>query len=168
MSSVSELRQQHSYVALDPGETTGWAVFRNDGKPLGMGQFKQSEQTRVLTELLHSDVKACIVEDYVNYGHKQQKRWSRNQTSKNIGAIELLCELRSVPLVLQGASVKHIGYKWSGLDGPPSNHSISHQFDAYVHGVYWLQQNMVVPVGYFLRASNDQTEELREAPGDSS
>lgn len=143
-----------AYLALDPGETTGWATFNHAGDMLAMGQFKQAEQTKVLNDLIHADLKHVIAEDYRNYASHKQARWSRNQTSKNIGAIELMCELRSVPCTLQGAHVKHIGYKWCGLPGPPSNHSISHQYDAMVHGVYWLQQSGVCPPGYHLRKTN--------------
>lgn len=132
------------YLALDPGETTGWATFDHQGKPLAMGQFAQSEQTKQLTALIHSDLKAVIVEDYRNFGWKEQKKWSQNQTSKNIGAIEMLCELRGVPYHLQPANIKKIGYMWAGLGAAPSNHKISHQYDAHVHGVYWLRTNGIL------------------------
>lgn len=130
-----------AYVALDPGETTGWATFDFEGNAIGMGQFPQSQQTKRLTDLLSPDLKAVVCEDYRNFGWKQQKKWSRNQTSKNIGAIQLLCEMRNIPFHLQQPNIKSIGYLWAGMDGPPTNHAISHQYDAYVHGVYWLQSN---------------------------
>ena len=119
---VSDLPVKSSYLALDPGETTGWATFNAEGKVLAMGQFKQKDQTKELTDLIHSDLKCVIVEDYRNYSFKSgqnQQRWSRNQTSKNIGAIEMLAELRGVPVVLQGANVKTVGYKWSGIGAAP-------------------------------------------------
>ena len=139
------------YLALDPGETTGWALFDLNGIELEIGQFKQIDQTKELTRLVTSDLKAVICEDYVNFGWKQQKRWSRNQTSKNIGSLEMLCELRGVPLYLQPANIKAIGYRFAGLDGPPSNHAISHQFDAFVHGVYWLQTNGIRTPGLAIK-----------------
>lgn len=132
------------YLALDPGETTGWALFDEQGEILKYGQFKQSEQNQWLSDNLTSDLKAVIVEDYKNFGWKQQKRWSRNQTSKNIGAIEMLCELRRVPYFLQPSSDKAIGYKWAGLGQAPSNHAISHQFDAVAHGTYWLRSRGIL------------------------
>lgn len=126
------------YIALDPGETTGWAKFDAQGEVLEYGQFTQAEQTKWLTEHITESILGVVVEDYMNYDG--QKRWSKNQTSKNIGAIELLCSMRSVPVYLQPANVKRIGYKWAGLNKAPSNHSISHQFDAIAHGVYFLTQ----------------------------
>lgn len=135
------------YLALDPGETTGWATFDANGVEVEMGQFKQKDLHQSLDRLITSELYAVICEEYRNYGHKQQKRWSRNQTSKNEGAIEMICNMRGVKFCLQQAAVKVIGYKWGGSPGPPSNHAISHQFDAWAHGIYWLQQNGIRPVG---------------------
>lgn len=139
-----------AYLALDPGETTGWATFKESGDVLAFGQFKQKDQTAELTRLVESTLKAVICEEYRNYGHMQQKKWSRNQTSKNEGAIELMCELRQVPFFLQPASVKKIGYMWMGLGAAPSNHDISHQYDAIVHGGYWLIKNGIVLPNHYL------------------
>jgi hypothetical protein len=148
IEAIPNAQDRIAYVALDPGETTGWAVFDEFGSLITMGQFKLDQQTEILTELISNtpNLKVVICEDYRNHGFagaRAQKRWSRNQTSKNIGKIELLAELRNVPYVLQQNTVKAVGYAWGGLDGPPSNHSISHQYDAYAHGIYWLQSNGV-------------------------
>lgn len=152
VESIPNAQDRIAYVAIDPGETTGWAAFDENGNLINMGQFKLVAQTQVLTELISNtpNLKAVICEDYRNHGFagaRAQKRWSRNQTSKNIGKIELVAELRGVPCHLQPNTVKATGYAWGGLDGPPSNHSISHQYDAYAHGVYWLQSNGVREAG---------------------
>lgn len=133
-----------AYLALDPGETTGWAKFDANGEILSMGQYKQGDQTQWLTEHLTSELKAVICEEYRIYNQQKQKRWSRNQTSKNEGAIQLLAEMRGVPFHLQPANVKAIGYKWAGLGQAPSNHAISHQYDAVAHGTYWLRQRNIL------------------------
>ena len=133
-----------AYISPEPGETTGWAKFDTHGQILGWGQFTQADQNQWLTENITSSIKGVIVEDYKNYAWQKQKRWSRNQTSKNIGAIEMICSLREVPLYLQPANIKKIGYKWAGLIEAPSNHSISHQFDAVAHGTYWLRVNGIL------------------------
>lgn len=132
------------YLALDPGETTGWATFDDEGELLAMGQFPQRDQTQELTALITSSLKAVIIEDYRNFAWMQQKKWSRNQTSKNIGAIEMLCELRGVPFHLQGSDKLKIGLMYAGIGSLPSNHSISHQYSAVGHGTYWLRVNEIL------------------------
>lgn len=127
-----------AYVALDPGETTGWAKFDETGEILALGHVTQMDLAKWLDVHIVRGLKAVIIEEYRNYAHKQQRKWSRNQTSKNEGAIEQVCNMREIPFFLQPASVKVIGYKMAGLGAAPSNHSISHQYDAVAHGVYWL------------------------------
>jgi hypothetical protein len=144
------------YVAFDPGLTSGYACFDEKGDAIKMGQFKITALTETLNFLITPELKGVICEDYRNHGWMQQKKWSRNETSKIIGKIELMCELRSVPCHLQSNTVKAIGYRWAGLKEAPSNHDISHQYDAVAHGVFWLQQNGVREVGRVLK-SNDES-----------
>jgi hypothetical protein len=139
-----------SYLALDPGHTTGWATFDDEGTVLDKGQFGLEDAVDILNNLINGDLKHIIVEDYKNYHWKKQKSWSRNETSKVIGKIETLAELSRVPVALQPASVRPIGYMWAGTT-QPSNHAISHEYDAYAHGVYWLQSNGIRPVGKALK-----------------
>lgn len=135
------------FLALDPGNTTGWAQFDAKGNCVAYGQFTLLEQVKALDRLITSDLDLVICENYVNYGWKQQKRWSENQTSKNIGKIELMCEMREVEITLVPAAPnKGMGYMYMGMT-PPSNHDISHQFDAMAHGVYELQMRGIRPVG---------------------
>lgn len=145
------------YIAIDPGETCGWALFGTNGDAIIFGQFKMDKVVSWLqTECDTYKVLKVIIEDYRNFGHKQQKKWSRNDTSKIIGKIETVCEINKVSYCLQPPSVKAIGYKWAGLGKAPANHSISHQFDAVVHGVYWLQQNGIRPVGRAMQLANKE------------
>lgn len=130
-----------AYIALDPGETTGWAKFNDKGEPLAYGQVLQQDLAKWLDKNIR-DLKAVICEEYRNYHWQKQKKWSRNQTSKNEGAVEMVCNMRGIPFHLQPANIKKIGYKWAGLQEAPT-HSISHQFDAVVHGVYWLTMNKI-------------------------
>ena len=134
------------YLAVDPGHTSGWALFDDEGSLIEFGQFTLLE-LEVLDALFTNDLRAAIVEDYRNHGFTQQKKWSRNETSKVIGGIETLGRMHKVPVYLQPNTVKTIGYKWAGLQAQPANHAISHQYDAVAHGVYWLQQNGIRKIG---------------------
>ena len=135
---------EYAYIALDPGETTGWAGFDGKGVIQKFGQFTQDEQTKWLDEHIVEGVLMVIIEEYRNYkGGTFQGQ--KNQTSKNIGAIEMICELRGVPYTRQPANIKKIGYKFAGMpDGPPSDHRISHQYDAVAHGTYYLRVNGIL------------------------
>ena len=133
-----------AYFVCDPGDVSGWAEFDHDGSLLGFGQVDESEFMRFITDRIHSDLVAVICEDFTLFQHKAMAqtnaRSRKMKTSKKIGQIEMTCQLRSVPLVLQPANNKVIGYKWAGME-PPSNHSISHQYDAVAHGQFYLQKN---------------------------
>lgn len=127
------------YLAIDPGDTTGWAKFNDLGSVISFGQVKEAEFNQWLGEQCQlGTLKVIITEDYKNHGWMNQQKWSRNKTSKKIGGVEAVAALYGITVILQPNTVKSIGYMWGGIE-PPSNHSISHQFDAYAHGVYYLQ-----------------------------
>jgi hypothetical protein len=134
-----------AYLAIDPGDMTGWAKFDENGKILEYGQVSEAEFMEWITENVHENLKHVICEDFLLYQHKAMSqtnsRARKMKTSKKIGQLEMTCQLRGVPITLQPASNKPIGYMWGGLGEAPSNHSISHQFDAYAHGVFFLQKN---------------------------
>lgn len=146
------------YLAIDPGDTSGWAEFNELGDLAGYGQVREHEFNDFLNEHVHSGLTAIIVEDYKLYAHKAKAQsWSRMSTSKKIGKIEILADLKGVKVILQPANNKSIGYMWGGIE-PPSNHSISHQYDAYAHGVFWLQKNGIRKPGQGIRSVQSESE----------
>ncbi len=144
------MTEQSSYLAIDPGETIGWATFRDNGTVLAIGQTRFETFVKDFQELIHPDLKQVITEEYKNYGHKQQRKWSKNNTSKVIGKIEVLCELAGVGLTMQPANNYRIGAMWGGFE-IPTDHSISHQYVAAAHGIYYLQSIGVRPIGLGLK-----------------
>lgn len=136
------------YLAIDPGETTGWATFDANGIETAIGQVAQKDfNTWFIQMLREHDIDTVICEDYKNFGWMEQKKWSKNQTSKNIGGIEMACDSMGVKCVLQSNTKYALGAGYGGFD-IPSNHSISHQFVALAHGIYYLQEEIHVrPVG---------------------
>lgn len=127
------------YLAIDPGHATGWAKFDESGDVTGFGTLHgKSEVYKMLDEINPSVV---ICEEWISAGGKTFGG-DRMVTVRIIGAIEMWCEQHDVPLHMQPNTVKPIAYLWSGIK-KPKNHSLSHETDAYVHGVYWLQKNGV-------------------------
>jgi len=125
------------FLALDPGKTTGWASFEESGVGITMGQCNVEE----LIEMLKTTTaKVIITEDYRLYPWKlKEQTWSKVETVRVIGMIQLWCYLNNLQLFLQDANIKTIGYMWAGLKKAGS-HKNSHERDAYVHGVYFLQK----------------------------
>lgn len=147
--------EDHTYTSIDPGESIGWAAFDSKGDILIFGQFRWEDFLENIELLIPVGLEHCITEDYVNYAHKKQKNWTRNNTSKVIGKIELFCEMRKVPITLQPAMFYETGCAWGGFPSPKEMpHSISHQYAAAGHGVYWLQQNNIREPGRAMR-NND-------------
>lgn len=141
------------YLAIDPGDTVGWATFDGEGRILEMGQFLDRDFVKEITELMHSDLKHVIVEDYVLFQHKalaQSNSRGRNlKTAKMVGKVEMLAELKNIPVTKQESSVYKLGAMWGGFE-IPSNHAISHQYVAAAHGIYFLQNHGIRSVGQAL------------------
>jgi hypothetical protein len=136
-----------AYLAIDPGEKfNGWATFRDTGDLITMGTIIGiDELTDWLEAFAVEWLKGVIVEDYRvgiskgRYGATQHKG-ARVETVKTIGRIESWAYRNSVPLVLQPNNIKAVAYMWAGIT-VPKNKNLSHETDAYVHGVHWLQKN---------------------------
>lgn len=126
------------YLALDPGDTTGWAQFEEDGKGVTFDSFYGKEK---LYEFLDAAAPQVIIcEDYKLFPWKAANQsWSRLDTVRAIGAIEYWAYLHNAKVIFQDPKIKSIGYMWAGIP-KPKNHSESHHVDAYVHGVYFLQK----------------------------
>lgn len=144
--------KQAVYMGIDPGgktkkkgkETTGWATADADGNIIEMGQVSMENFTEFFTEHITSDIKHVVIEEYENFVWANPHRRSNqtnNQTSKHIGKLEMLCEMRGVPYTRQRNVYMSTGLLWAGLGALPSNHDISHQYSAVGHLVYWLQEN---------------------------
>jgi hypothetical protein len=134
-----------AYLAIDPGDTTGWCTFDAAGKLLEMGQAvtkTDKEFNQFISGKIDSSLLRVICEDYVLFKHKamaQTNSRGRNlSTAKQVGKVELLCDLKNVPFTKQESSKYRIGAMWGGFE-IPSNHSISHQYVAAAHGVFYLQ-----------------------------
>jgi hypothetical protein len=107
-------------LALDPGETTGYAVFKS--RPSGVGEtasnavispriigqvrtWPPEECVKSLTELFNTHRPDIVVnESYHIYSwHAEDHKWSPVNTIQIIGCIWTLCHQRNIPRVQQSA-----------------------------------------------------------------
>jgi hypothetical protein len=126
-------------LCLDPGETTGWAIFRY-GHLTGAGQFAVTN-LRIFESLIDRfQPDQLVVENYRVYPWLvKQHSWAEVPTLRYIGAILLLAEQRRIPVHLQMAQLakgfcKDSKLKEWGLYKPSRRHAN----DAIRHGCYWL------------------------------
>lgn len=152
---ISDVRKER-ILCLDPGETLGWAFFV-DGHVLRCGQYPihrrlaAGESFCLLLNSFIDDlvcatdesaqlIDVCVTEDYVVYAHKLQANvWSSLFTVRLIGAFQLLCSERRIPVTYQmAAEAKFFGSddklrRW-GL----YQTKLKHANDAIRHGVYYM------------------------------
>ena len=126
------------YLAFDPGETTGWASFSNDGNIADKGQLNFNDLCSFLDNYCFP-IEAVICEDF---RIKRQKAkafiGNRMETIQAIGAIRAFASRQKVPYILQDSGIKSIAEKWTGVSTKGLPHSQTHWIDAFNHGAYYL------------------------------
>lgn len=131
------------YLAYDPGKTTGFTRFNNEGEPETYGQLSLEELMDHVDLMLHrhdSDpLKAVIYEQFAVYRHKAQKlTGSKMEVAQAIGIIKKLAKDTGATLVVQDASIKSVAEKWTQVSAKGLSHDKTHWIDAFNHGAYYL------------------------------
>ena len=100
---------------------------------------KKAESYTYLAEQALDDLDLFVVENYIIspkvYGHSHEG--DSGETLRMIGAIEMLCHLQEIELVLQASSTKPAGYGFLGKSYKRGKRDM-HAFDAMAHLVYYL------------------------------
>lgn len=134
-----------SLLAIDPGETCGWALF-TQGLLHSSGQIviatlkDGSIDTGDLWDLIQSRMpNKIVIESYRVYASKVRTHtWSALYTPKLIGGLEAICNYHRISVTLQMASVKKFcsndKLKAWGYYQKASPHAL----DAIRHGCYYL------------------------------
>lgn len=134
-------------LAVDPGDTAGWATFE-DGHLIDDGQISGADDfAQFCADAMSSKIDTIVIEDYKLMPHKaQQQAGSRFQAVQQIGMLKLLAKVLGAKIVLQGPDKYPIGLLLAGKT-MPKDHKKSHHVVAYAHGWYYLvQQGLVLPV----------------------
>ena len=131
-------------LSVDPGDTTGIAYWKNDGTFISREALPFEELLEKLQGF--SNIKVIVCEDYRLRGGRQvAQTGSRFVAVQVIGALKLLAKENKARFVLQQPSVLTVAALHSGVKRP-SNHSKSHDIDAYNHGYYYFEtQGLLEP-----------------------
>ncbi|MCA1799947.1 MAG: hypothetical protein LC687_00360 [Actinobacteria bacterium] len=136
-------------ICLDPGETTGWSIFRRN-KLVNCGQLDTSELGSISKELygfisIHTagvPVGDCLVvyENYRVYAHKSKQHINTGlHTPKLIGIIEAVCQLLSIPTHHQmAATAKPFCTDDKLVEWGFYQTGEKHANDSIRHGCYYL------------------------------
>jgi hypothetical protein len=130
------------YLAIDPGQNTGWATFNHEGVALGFGILRKSTPELATTFLSTHRPQLIVVENFRVRDYKAKAfTWSDMLTSRIIGAVEGYGALTGTTVVKQEPPAKDIGYMWAGMP-KPKGHDPDDQA-AYAHGVHYIIKNKI-------------------------
>lgn len=109
--AIADIRDSWIIVGIDPGETTGFAVYDpllGDKITLQQLETKTVESGMRAIEAAWPRTRVQVIvvcEDYKVYGWKaDQHKWAGLHTPQLIGAIRYFCALRGYPIFFQMAS----------------------------------------------------------------
>lgn len=135
-------------LSVDPGKSTGWAIFDLSQRlPLQKGISRSVDQfVELLSDLsTASSLYAVVVEDFLLRPYTNQSG-SRMEAPQIIGALRLYAKQQCVEIHLQPSSILPIAKRWCPEHPmPKGNHKYSHDISAVHHGTYWLVKNGHVP-----------------------
>ena len=131
-------------LVVDPGDTSGIALFSNDGELIQKSQHGFDSFLREVSKL--SSLDTIVVEDYrLRAGKQAQQTGSRFQAVQVIGMLKYHAFLWDAKFVLADVQAKVLGSMYSGIK-PPSDHKKSHEVDAYNIGIFYLvKENIIDP-----------------------
>lgn len=132
------------YLAIDPGTTSGWAMFGEDGKPLAFGKIKGYDKFLDWLEELNPGM--LIIERYRNRGGFTNS-FSDMPTSQHIGAIKRIARKKKIPIVEQDPSpALTIGLRFLNVYSLYQGKHVPDEISALAHGTYFLRKNGIQKV----------------------
>jgi hypothetical protein len=132
---------QDKYLVFDPGLSTGWASFNQEGEITSKGILRGLDELISFLSDREDYPDVVIYEGYRVFGHKAKAHiGSKVEAVQAIGMIKVYASRWKAEIVEQPSSILSIAQLWSGVR-LPSNHDKSHDIAAYNHGVYYLQKS---------------------------
>lgn len=157
-------------LALDPGETVGWAVFDgmtkvkggqtdwgqfiedlSDSYSIGASRYKNGRPfngARAIRGGPFTGVDEIVMEDFVLYPEGVSSGppppWDHLITPRIIGAVQFIADVAHVPVEYQGASIKSDALAAAAAeDFARPLYENRHENDATMHGTYFNARRMV-------------------------
>lgn len=124
-------------ISVDPGETSGISYWSDKGEFVEKEMLTQEQLFDKIEKL--ENVTVIVCEDYrLRQGKQMVQTGSRFVAVQIIGALKAYAQRVGANFVLQPANVLTVASLHSGVKRP-SNHSRSHDVDAYNHGYYYFE-----------------------------
>jgi hypothetical protein len=129
------------FLAIDPGETTGWAEFE-DGVPKVFGEYNKDDFFHWLNE--QHNYQQIVMEEYIirpagagGFNHS----WGRVPTLRVIGGVEFFACIHGIPIEYQMSDILVPASARFGLPHPkkkslPQRNAVS----AIIHGKWWWER----------------------------
>jgi hypothetical protein len=135
--------------AFDPGaghsNTIGYARFEDGGDLLDIGQLTFDGLVHFLEGQTPVAGDVVVYERYIIKPHKlQSHKGSRVETIQTIGAIRSWAIRHKLKVVEQADSILSIAQMWFQIK-MPTDHAMSHQISATLHGMYYLHLQGIIP-----------------------
>jgi len=141
------------WISIDPGESTGWALWDSGNLVEASTDILwdvidslcevSSIRENPELELKFPKIDLIVMEDWALYPWKlKELGWDKCRTARGIGAIELICRVSGIQLVLQPAAIKK-GVVAAGAEELflKPLHENRHANDAIMHGVFYMARN---------------------------
>lgn len=160
---MSKLDTRPYWLCVDPGETTGFSLWDQDGNLVWADQlpmwnfidavYQWATDGVVPRELMENsehidhDLGAILCEEWQLYPWELQNlAWDKCRTARAIGALTLICRRFGKNLIFQGADIKK-GAQAAGAEALYLEpvHENRHANDSIQHGVFYLATKGGVP-----------------------
>lgn len=133
-------------VSIDPGDTTGVALWNDQGYRYWQRKMTL-EEFEIWCDAFDADVSIVVCENYV---HRPRQRYeakgSKMKASQGIGIAKAFARRRKAKLVIQGPDILRITALHAGIKVPQRGH-IDDDVSAYLHGFrYFVSTGTLKPV----------------------
>lgn len=151
------------WLCVDPGETTGWSLWDQDGELVWADQTPMWKFADLVYETAAREgndndlrravpwaedvevegITAIVCEQWQLYPWELENlAWDECRTARVIGALTLICRVFGIQFIIQGADIKE-GAKQAGAEALYLEpvHENRHANDSIQHGVFYKAVN---------------------------